>query len=302
MGTPDFSGRTVLVTGASAGVGQASARAFAAAGAHVVCAARGHERLAAVAAEVGGTAIVADVSHPEDCRRLVEETLAAGGGLDVLVNNAGCHHRGPVAQRSAEELGAMVDANLRAPIVLTRLALDALRLAGRRGGQRRLHRRPDAAGRQCDLFRDQVRPAGVHPRPGRRARRHRRARQRSLAGADRHRFHPRRHRRGLGHHLLADDEHARADRRSHPVRPPTAGSTAGPSRRDDRRLSARRCRDSCVRCSPHAGGVRRHATGAPARSLGKNTDLRASPTARRVASQLQRQGIAWVSSRGSSSG
>ncbi|ROO25209.1 SDR family NAD(P)-dependent oxidoreductase [Salinisphaera orenii] len=127
MGTPDFSGRTVLVTGASAGVGRASARAFAAAGAHVVCAARGRERLAAVAAEVGGTAIVADVSHPEDCRRLVEETLAAGGGLDVLVNNAGCHHRGPVAQRSAEELGAMVDANLRAPIVLTRLALDALR-------------------------------------------------------------------------------------------------------------------------------------------------------------------------------
>jgi len=127
----DFSGQTVLVTGASSGVGAAAAQAFAAAGAHVVVAARGAKRLQAVADDIGATAIVADVSTAEGCHALIADCVAARGGLDVLVNNAGCHHRGPAAEREADELAEMVDTNLRAPIMLTRLALPHLQQAKR---------------------------------------------------------------------------------------------------------------------------------------------------------------------------
>lgn len=127
MTRSSFANRTVLITGASAGVGAATARAFAAVGAHVVVAARGHERLQAVAADIGGTALVADVSSASGCQQLIAECVKARGGLDVLVNNAGMHARGMVSEVEADALGAMVDTNLRAPIMLTRLALPYLR-------------------------------------------------------------------------------------------------------------------------------------------------------------------------------
>ncbi len=126
-----FDDRTVLITGASSGVGAAAARRFAALGAHVVLAARGAEALQKMADEVGGTAIVADVSQPEECRRLIETCIETRGGLDVLVNNAGCHHRGPLASIDAGALTEMVDTNLRAPVVLSRLALPHLQRAAR---------------------------------------------------------------------------------------------------------------------------------------------------------------------------
>jgi|TARA_B100002049_G_scaffold223314_1_gene193765 NADP-dependent 3-hydroxy acid dehydrogenase YdfG len=126
MSVKELSGRVALVTGASAGVGEATARAFAAAGAKVIVAARGLEKLERVASDIGATAITADVSSEAGCTQLIEQALAVHGRLDVLVNNAGCHHRGPVATRSADEIGEMVDTNLRAPLLLSRLALDAL--------------------------------------------------------------------------------------------------------------------------------------------------------------------------------
>lgn len=127
----DFSGRTVLITGASSGVGAATAKAFAAAGADVVVAARGRQRLQAVADDIDATAIAADVATTAGCRQLIEDCIAARGGLDILVNNAGCHHRGPVAEREADELAEMVDTNLRGPVMLTRLALPYLQQASR---------------------------------------------------------------------------------------------------------------------------------------------------------------------------
>ena len=130
MAMTDFKDRVVLVTGASAGVGEATARAFAKAGARVIVAARGIERLQQVADSIGATAIAADVSGTEGCRRLMDEAIAVHGRLDVLINNAGSHHRGPVVEREADQLAEMVDTNLRAPLVLTRLALDALRADG----------------------------------------------------------------------------------------------------------------------------------------------------------------------------
>ena len=78
--------RTAVVTGASSGIGAATARALAAQGFHVVCAARRFDRVHALAGEIGGTAVSCDVSDPDDVAMLAE---AVGDRLDLLVNNAG---------------------------------------------------------------------------------------------------------------------------------------------------------------------------------------------------------------------
>lgn len=75
-----------VVTGSSSGIGAAAARLFAAQGFDVVCAARRADRIEALAAEIGGRAVVADITDPADVARLVE---VVGPRVDVLVNNAG---------------------------------------------------------------------------------------------------------------------------------------------------------------------------------------------------------------------
>jgi short-subunit dehydrogenase len=127
-----FNNRTVLITGASAGIGAAAARRFAAEGAELVLAARRPaplEELAADLRERGARAVAvpADVSRVESCRALVDRAVAECGGIDILVNNAGANYRGPIQDCDAEQLAAMVSVNLTAPIVLTRLALPHLR-------------------------------------------------------------------------------------------------------------------------------------------------------------------------------
>jgi len=88
-----LTGRAILVTGASRGIGRATARAFAAAGDRVAvnhrASAREAEELVSSLPGTGHLAIQADLSDPEQARRLVEQTVAGLGGLDVLVNNAG---------------------------------------------------------------------------------------------------------------------------------------------------------------------------------------------------------------------
>ncbi|MDN5937132.1 MAG: SDR family NAD(P)-dependent oxidoreductase, partial [Salinisphaera sp.] len=116
---PQTDSQTILITGASSGVGAATARRFAALGAHVVLAARGAQALQAVADEIGGTAITADVASNADCLRLIQTCVETSGRLDVLVNNAGCHHRGPLASVDTDALAQMVDTNLRAPVTVT---------------------------------------------------------------------------------------------------------------------------------------------------------------------------------------
>ena len=129
-----FNNKTVIITGGSEGVGAAAARKFAAAGANLMLVARSRKNLDAIAAELREQTRVEvyamDVSEAEDCVNLFKKTEYEFGRVDVLVNNAGFHERGAVESVAADDLGRMIDVNLRAPIVLTRLALPHLREAG----------------------------------------------------------------------------------------------------------------------------------------------------------------------------
>lgn len=102
-------GRAALVTGGSRGIGKAIAAELASAGASVVVGYRsGADEAEAVAAEIGGRAVQADVSQPDDARRLVEEA----GDVDILVNNAGVTRDGLIARMPDEDWRVVLDTNL----------------------------------------------------------------------------------------------------------------------------------------------------------------------------------------------
>lgn len=130
----DFSNRTVVITGGSEGVGAAAARRFARAGANLVLVARDRQKLERVADELRASTNVLtcamDVADEAACIDLFERAEREFGSVHVLVNNAGYHNRGPVEKVEPGELGRMIDVNLRAPIVLCRLAVPHLRRAG----------------------------------------------------------------------------------------------------------------------------------------------------------------------------
>jgi len=102
-------GRTALVTGASKGIGRAIAQELARAGATVVVGYRsGKDEAEALASEIGGRAIQADVSVAEQAKQLVEEA----GDVDILVNNAGVTRDGLLARMSDDDWRAVIDTNL----------------------------------------------------------------------------------------------------------------------------------------------------------------------------------------------
>ncbi|MDQ4030285.1 MAG: SDR family NAD(P)-dependent oxidoreductase, partial [Actinomycetota bacterium] len=102
-------GKTALVTGASRGIGRAIASELARAGAAVVVGYRsGKDEAEALAGEIGGRAVYADVSDPEDAKRLVDEA----GDLDVLVNNAGLTRDGILARMPDEDWRIVIETNL----------------------------------------------------------------------------------------------------------------------------------------------------------------------------------------------
>ncbi len=131
----DFSGVTVIVTGASMGVGAATARAFGERNANLVLLARGREKLEelARALDLGDRVMVAplDVTDTQGFAQVLDEAERRFGSVDVLVNNAGYHSRGAVEGVDVDDLGRMVDVNLKAPILATRLALPYLRKSDR---------------------------------------------------------------------------------------------------------------------------------------------------------------------------
>jgi len=123
-----MSRRTAVVTGASSGIGAATARALAAEGYAVVCAARRTDRIEALADEIGGTAVGCDVTSPESVARLA---AAVGDTLNVLVNNAGgALGFAPVAEADPEDWRRMFDVNVLGLLHVTQALLPALRASG----------------------------------------------------------------------------------------------------------------------------------------------------------------------------
>jgi dehydrogenase/reductase SDR family protein 7B len=121
--------KTVLITGASSGIGEACARAFASRGARVALMARNAEALQRVAAALppeSSLCLPGDVSREADCRSAVEETLRRFGSLDVLVNNAGISMRALFRDTDPEVLRRLMDTNFWGSVYCTRYALPHL--------------------------------------------------------------------------------------------------------------------------------------------------------------------------------
>jgi len=128
-----FQGKTVVVTGASSGIGAECARKFAQEGARVVLAARSKGPLDALVAELGDDvafAVPTDIGDVEQCKRLIEAAHSHFGSIDVLVNNAGKNVRGHYDEIALGDILGVLDVNLRAPMVLTRLAIPIMRERG----------------------------------------------------------------------------------------------------------------------------------------------------------------------------
>ena len=129
--TERLDGTVALVTGASSGIGAATARELARHGAAVAIAARRKERLDALASEIeaaGGTALAVecDVTDEEQARALVATTVAELGRLDTVVNNAGQMLLGPIEDAPTEEWTRMIDLNLKGVLYVAHAALPQL--------------------------------------------------------------------------------------------------------------------------------------------------------------------------------
>ena len=129
-----FENKTVIITGASAGVGAACARLFAGHKAKLVLVARGEAALNTIADELRSQCevltVVMNVASNKDCLTLLEKAEAAFGAVHVIINNAGMHARGDLKTISPMDVAAMVDINMRAPLLLSCAAIPYLQRAG----------------------------------------------------------------------------------------------------------------------------------------------------------------------------
>jgi NADP-dependent 3-hydroxy acid dehydrogenase YdfG len=129
----DLPDKVVIITGASRGIGAATARAFVQAGAKVVLAARSEEPLAALARELGeekALAVPTDVTVRAQLDALVRRTLERFGRIDILVNNAGVAMAGPVATMDAAELERIFATNVLGPLYGIQAVVPQMRRQG----------------------------------------------------------------------------------------------------------------------------------------------------------------------------
>ncbi|GEJ59135.1 SDR family NAD(P)-dependent oxidoreductase [Anaeromyxobacter diazotrophicus] len=141
MAGRELSGTVALVTGASSGIGAATARALAEAGAAVALVARRKERLDALAAELARSgaralALEVDVTDQAQARAAVQRTVGELGSLDVLVNNAGVMLLGPISGAPTEEWDRMIALNLQGLLYTAHAALPHLLAAAERSPRR----------------------------------------------------------------------------------------------------------------------------------------------------------------------
>jgi len=127
--------RVALITGASSGIGAAIARDLGACGYHLALAARRRDALESVASAIrtsGGAAVplVCDVTKPTQIATCVARTMQEFGRIDVLVNNAGVFHNGPIGGADVDEWRAMIDVNLVGLMLMTHAVLPHMQAAG----------------------------------------------------------------------------------------------------------------------------------------------------------------------------
>jgi NADP-dependent 3-hydroxy acid dehydrogenase YdfG len=134
VSTENTTGRVAVITGASSGIGEATARALAADGHRVVLLARRVDRIEALAAELGKTttaiAIEADVTDRDSLLAAAERVQSDLGGVDILVNNAGMMLLGPFSAAQHADYEPMIETNLLGAITTTEVFLDQLRDGG----------------------------------------------------------------------------------------------------------------------------------------------------------------------------
>jgi meso-butanediol dehydrogenase / (S,S)-butanediol dehydrogenase / diacetyl reductase len=126
-----LSGKTAVISGATSGIGRAIAEYFAAAGAQLVLTGRNRAAGTELAQRCGARFIAGDIAEPEFPDRLVAETIAACGRLDVLVNNAGITHRGSILETTDADWARVMEVNVTALMRCSRAALRHMTQAGR---------------------------------------------------------------------------------------------------------------------------------------------------------------------------
>ena len=131
MNDKDFNGKVAFVTGATSGIGQACAIAFAGKGAKVVCVGRKEDALRDLDAkirEIGAESLTirADLSQPAEVQQVVDQAIQVFGGIDVLVNSAGHLSNGTIENTTLKAWDDMMDVNVRAPFQLMQMALPSL--------------------------------------------------------------------------------------------------------------------------------------------------------------------------------
>jgi clavulanate-9-aldehyde reducatase len=148
MAEQPLAGRVAAVTGASSGIGEATALALSRAGAAVALCARRRERLDEVAAKVEGSCSVheVDLANEDDARGFIEAAHGEHGGLNVLINNAGLMLLGPVDGADTSEWRRMLEVNLWALLICTHAALPLIAQSG--GGD--IVNLSSVAGRRAD--------------------------------------------------------------------------------------------------------------------------------------------------------